>query len=246
MEPENPDTTLRVKLPSPSPRMPLPPQPETSEDQPALVKPETCPSTQSELEDGPHAQATELARLSQHSTNDPVANPPQETPKESEIEDNDDFKILGASRRRPANQAPAQNPSANAPSPAPVTPAAANGPWSPGFGARGRGGGHAGRSGYQQRQGPVRPSSTTPNAPRAAPPAAAAATDRHNYSRTPAAASAGARRQGGLLTPTPRQAGPARGSRARNDADSSFRRLQENLARMAAEEARLKREGGGE
>ncbi len=235
MEPEDPDTTLRVRLPSPSPRIPLPPQSETNEEQTAPVSPKIRPSTQSELEDGPDAQATELAPDRQHSTNGFIPNSPQEAPKESEAED-DDFKILGASRRRPANQAPAPNPSANTTSPAPVSPAAANGTRSPGFGARGRGGGHAGRNGYQQRQGPVQPSWTTPNTPRVAPPAAA--TNHNNYNRTPAA-NTGGRRQGGMLTPTPRQPGPARGSRARNDADSSFRRLQENLARM-------KREGGGE
>lgn len=325
---EDPDTTPRVRLPSPPsydpdnpneiPRVRLPPWLKGFQARPAPVIPETAPSTQGELEEGPGPQmapvGTQVARafdprskppyrgsplrneiratsveknnagtqhtpgaapagsasrsdgwfprgngrggrgglggqgvrgahtpVRQTATHGSTANTATATPIAPEAED--DFKILGASRRgdsggndgRGAHQAPAQSPPGNNTRAEPITPSADDGTQSPNFNVRGRGGGQAGRGGHRagrQQQGPtVRLS--TPNTPRAAP---AATTNNDNH--TPPAYRGG---QNGQATPTP-QPKPTRGSESAN---SSFRRQQEQMAKLAAESARKREARGG-
>ena len=151
---------------------------------------------------------------------DPIANTARETSRRPEAED--DFKILGASRRGAyggQDRRGGQSPPANGPRAEPTTPVAVNGNRSPAVDMRGRGTGPAGRGGYQagrQHQGPAGPTY-------------------HNNNQTPPGYRGGGYR--GQGPPTPRS-GPTRSSKSANATSESVQRTKANIARAAAEEAK--------
>lgn len=241
---DNPDSTPRMRLPAP---------PKASQAQLAPVFPATRPCTQGELDDlpnfrpapfgpqGPRAfgSPSSLPYTGSPLRNEmgvapftkvgPIANTPNATSTRPEAED--DFKILGASRRR-ANGGQdgrrAPSPPANAPRVEPTTPVAGNGNWSPAFDMRSRGVGPAGRGGYQadwQQQGPARPTNYNNY-------------NNNNNNQTPPSYRGGGQRGQVPHTPPPPPPGRARGSRSTNATASSVQRMRANIARAAAEQAK--------
>lgn len=112
VELEDPDTAPRVRLPTPrscgidnpddTPRVRLPSQPKVSQAQPAPIIPDTCPSTQGELEDDSNPQAAPLGTQDARSFDPPAKPPYRASPLRNEVRGTPARKNDGGAQHRSA------------------------------------------------------------------------------------------------------------------------------------------------